>query len=319
MIRTACLATLAALAVTPALATEQQVMFATDEQTNKIDVYNISGGLVTSFGDASLNTPQGIAQGAGGVIYVGGNQGYIEKYSNTGAYLGEFVNPSGSSTQVVGIATDSSGDVYATSGRNIYKYNSAGTLLDTYAASPSNVNGLFGIGLDSSGHVYVTADGPGGDKLYELNSSLGLITTVPVPTPTRGPYSVAISSDGYAYVTDDNYGITYKINLTTDAGTAFSAGSSAYAVAIDSAGLYAPSTDVFFSGFPGMVESTSSGTVISTITTPGDDRPYSLAFGELGSPPTPEPGSMALLLGSGAVGAGALLRRRRALTLRSTK
>ncbi len=310
----------AALAVSftalPALADEQQVLFAADTSTYKIDLYNISGSLVTSFGDASLNLPQGIAQGAGGVIYVGGNQGYVEKYSSTGAYLGVFANPNNSSA-IQGVATDSSGNVYVTNGRSVYKYNSAGTLLHSYN-EPGTVNNLIGVGLNNSGDVFATGDGPAGFKLYEFNSSLNPIGSFVIPAPSFDPYSVALTNDGYAFTTDAAYGVSHQINLTTGIGTTFSAGSAAYAVAVDSAGLYAPSSDLFFSTFPGIVETDESGNVINTFNLNGN-RPMSIAFGYYGTPKAPEPGALALLLGAGATGACALLRRRRTMKLRSVK
>ena len=301
-----------ALTALPALGDVQQVMFGADINANQIDVFNVSGQLVTTFGDASLNTPQGIAQGAGGVIYVGGNQGYVEKYSSTGLYLGDFANPN-NSTQITGVAADSSGDVYVTSGRNIYEYNSAGTLTNSYSESGS-VNQLVGVGLNNAGDVFATSTSAGGVyTLFEFNSSLNPISSYNIPAPSWYPYTVALTNDGYAFTTDDAYGVSNEINLTTGAGTTFGAGSAAVAVAVDNAGLYAPGNDLFFSTFPGIVETTESGTVIETIDL-SNNRPQSLAFGYYDTPATPEPGNWAMLTGltvAGSVFAHRRLVRRR--------
>ena len=109
------------------------------------------------------------------------------------------------------IATDSSGNVWMTSGNNVIKLNSSGVIIGTYAVG----SGPKGIAIDSSGNVWVA--NPGSNSINEIvNATQG-------PQFFPFPYAPSISlnfSDGQAALNwSESIGATgYNVYTSTTSG-----------------------------------------------------------------------------------------------------
>jgi hypothetical protein len=106
-----------------------------------------------------------IAVGPGGILYVN-DGGRVQKFDNTGAFLGEVSLPGISSEQ---LEVDSSGDIYGVASPEIRKYDPSGTLIDATTSSF-----VTAITLDSSGSLYAAAQGNGRPGISRYDSSLDL-------------------------------------------------------------------------------------------------------------------------------------------------
>jgi tripartite motif-containing protein 71 len=85
----------------------------------------------------------------------------IQKFSSTGTFLtkwGSQGNANGQFNSLLGLAADSSGNVYVADYMRIQKFSTTGTFLTKWG-SQGNANGQFnsllGLAVDSSGNVYV--------------------------------------------------------------------------------------------------------------------------------------------------------------------
>jgi tripartite motif-containing protein 71 len=126
----------------------------------------------------------------------------ITTWGTTGANAGQFNNP-------IGIAVDSSGNVYVadTENNRVQKFTSNGTLITKWGAPGPNAgqfNNPIGIAVDSSGNVYV-ADTEN-NRVQKFTSNGTLITKWGAPGPNAGqfnnPTALTVDSSGNVYVID---------------------------------------------------------------------------------------------------------------------
>src|SRR5664280_2145175 len=121
---------------------------------------------------------------------------YVTQWGSLGTGNGQFSGP-------IGVATDSSGNVYVTDGGNnrIEKFNSSGTYLTQWGSAGTG-NGQFSdpfdVAIDSSGNVYVTDSQ--NNRIEKFDSS-GTYLTQWGSAGTgngqfNGPTGVAVGSSG---------------------------------------------------------------------------------------------------------------------------
>jgi len=141
---------------------------------------------------------------------------FLLAWGSAGSGNGQFSLP-------IGVAVDSSGNVYVTDGRNtnVQKFTSTGTYITQWGSAGSG-NGQFigpqGIAVDSSGNVYVADNG---NYRVEKFTSTGTYIAEwgslgTSPGQFSDPLGVAVDSSGNVYVTD---GSNRNVQKFTSTGT----------------------------------------------------------------------------------------------------
>jgi len=273
---------------------------------------------------SQFDSPWGVAVDSAGNVYVTDqNNDRVEKFTSTGAYVtawgcttaasgcssgsgpGEFHRP-------LGIAVDSSGNVYVTDYTNnrVEKFTSTGHYITAWgcatagtgcpgSSTPGELNEPYGLAVDSSGNVYV-ADFSN-SRVEKFTSTGTFIATIASsgsgPGNVDGPVGVAVDSGGNVYVADDGNNRIEKLTSTgayltawgcTDAGDGCPGGSGPgefnypQSVAVDSAG------NVYAADYGGnrVEKFTSTGTYVTAwgCATAGTGCPGSSTPGELNEP-----------------------------------
>jgi DNA-binding beta-propeller fold protein YncE len=131
-------------------------LYAANGDGNSVKKFGPTGTDLGIFATAGVDKPRGIAFDASGNLYVSNVtsdfvNGYVEKFSATGADLGRFAlvdNPNG-------LAFDNHGNLYVANynNNNILKFSPTGTALGIFASS--SLSQPNGIAFDSSGNLYV--------------------------------------------------------------------------------------------------------------------------------------------------------------------
>ena len=200
-----------------------------------------TGGSVNATGtSASFSHPEGVAVDASGNVYVADTSNDIIRKISAGANVSTFagitgapghangIGTSASFDSPVGIAVDSSGNVYVADSANddIREISTTGvviTLAGTGSTGFSNGTGIAasfdnptGVAVDASGNVYV-AD--------QTNDSIRKISSGAIVTTLAGSGSTgSANGTGAAASFDNPTGVAAGV-VTTLAGTAGSAGS----------------------------------------------------------------------------------------------
>jgi streptogramin lyase len=165
-----------------------------------------------------FQTPEGIAGGAGGAVYVADSlNDRIQKFDADGNFLTTWglygTAGNGRFSRPAGVATDFAGNVYvADSGNNrIQKFDSSGVFLakfGSFGAGNGQFNGPYGVATDATGNVYV-AD-TGNNRIQKFDSSGAFLfkwgTLGSGNSQFNSPTDLAIDGLGDVYVTDSfNY------------------------------------------------------------------------------------------------------------------
>ena len=181
-------------------------------------VYETQWGS-TGTDPGQFQTPEGVAVGAGGVVYVADSlNDRIQKFDADGVFLttwglygtagnGRFSRPSG-------VATDFAGNVYVadTGNHRIQKFDSNGVFLTKFGSfgnGNGQFNGPYGVATDATGNVYV-AD-TGNNRIQKFDSSGSFLFKWGTPgsgtSQFNSPTDVAVDGSD-VYVTDSfNYRI----------------------------------------------------------------------------------------------------------------
>jgi DNA-binding beta-propeller fold protein YncE len=159
-------------------------------------------------GDGQFQTPQGVAIGGSGNVYVvDGDNHRISVFTPNGAFLRQWSTvciPNGGCPQTSSIAVDAYDNVYVgTQGNStIYKYTSNGALLTQWPATPPAHQGVlsFGLLVDGAGNVYTTIRLlPSGAGLVRIFTESGSYVS---EWPAGDPDGLALDSQGNVYVVE---------------------------------------------------------------------------------------------------------------------
>jgi streptogramin lyase len=161
-------------------------VYVTEDLNNRIQKFTNAGTYVTQWpiqgsgsGGAGATGALCLATDPVGNVYVGVDGTHIEKYTSTGTFLtqwGSFGTGAGQFRDLEGLATDASGNVYATDSFNstVQKFTSTGTYLSQL---PPFGGAPFGVATDASGNIYVADIGNSCIKKYGPGTTAASATT----------------------------------------------------------------------------------------------------------------------------------------------
>jgi hypothetical protein len=178
-------------------------------------------------GDGQFGFPMGVAVGAGGNIYVGGQQDRVQVFTNNGTFLmkwGTFGTGDGQFNRVQALAVDGSGNVFVADNQNhrIQVFTSNGTFVTKWGSFGSG-DGQFTypntVAVSQTGEVYVTETGV--NQRVQVFTSTGTFLR---KWGSRGngegqfnqPSGVVVDADGSVYVADQ---VNHRIQVFTSDGT----------------------------------------------------------------------------------------------------
>ncbi len=282
-------------------------LFAVDSNHSNIDVFDATHTLISTLHDGTNGNLEGLAVSSTGTVYVGGTSGKVDYFNASGVLQGS-IHQFGS--EVTGIATDKSGNVYVATSDSIHKLNSSGTIIATYTSTVPGILEMYGVTVDKNGTVWGVSQTQGGATVYKLNSSLGVIQTHFLAGGWATANSIAVDNNGNLVIADRDIGRIHTVNTTTWSDT-FYGSTTGLSVAIDNNGVFGPLGALYVGQGAIRQVNESNGAVLDTLNTPGQNID-AMAFGKFQAPGVPEPGSVALLMCSGAIGTSLMLRRRRA-------
>ncbi len=186
--------TLAAGLLLTAVVARADHFFVANFGVNSITKYNASGNG-SSFTNAFVNGPNGIALDVGGNLYVTTNQNTIEKFAPDGTDLGVFASTG--LNNALGLAFDRAGNLYAANfaGNTVEKFAPDGTDLGVFAS----VIRATGIAFDAAGNLYVANFGNTIERFSPSGAALGSFAT----TGLNNPEGLAFDSLGKLYVANN--------------------------------------------------------------------------------------------------------------------
>lgn len=133
-------------------------------------------------GNGQFNDPADVAIDASGNIWVvdqGNNR--VQKFSNSGSYLGQFGSTGGGNGQFNGprnIAFDGSGNIWVSdySSGSVEEFNSGGTYVSRFNNGGSEIGNVYGVAVDPSANIWVVDHG--GEYVYEFNACGTLLSKI---------------------------------------------------------------------------------------------------------------------------------------------
>jgi DNA-binding beta-propeller fold protein YncE len=172
-------------------------------------------------GDGQFQTPQGVAIGGSGNVYVvDGDNHRISVFAPSGTFLRQWSTPCGPDTTVVcaqtsSIAVDAYDNVYVGSqgAGAIYQYTSNGALVTQWpASSPIHPGALtFGLLVDGAGNVYATIQTLNIGRVRVFTASGAFISEWPAGPQPDG---LAMDSQGNVYVVEKSGDEVWKFTNT---------------------------------------------------------------------------------------------------------
>ncbi len=182
----------------------QENVYTSDEQLNRITVFDKAGTFASKWGtagsgDGQLSAPSGIAFDADENLFVVDSQNHrVQKFSKDGKFLakfGELGSGDGQFELPWGICLDNKGDVYVADWKNdrVQKFSPGGQFLAKFEAASSGVGDLHrpsGVAVDSEGDVYVTDWGNHRVQIYGPDTAFvtTLVGDAQEPSPWTQTY-----------------------------------------------------------------------------------------------------------------------------------
>ena len=182
---------------------------------------NVTPSATISGGNTGLMSPIGIAEHAGGDIYVADSVAVSVLVFSAGSNgnISPAATISGAKTGLekpLGIALDSSLNIYVTNSGpsvTVYSDGSSGNVspIATIEGDKTDLDGPIGVTLDSDNKIYVVDEASSSVTIYPaLGDSTGTLNEAPSAaistTMTTGlthPQEIALDSNGNIYVADD--------------------------------------------------------------------------------------------------------------------
>lgn len=190
------------------------MIYAADFGNARIQILRADGGYVGEWGGVApidnLQSPQHVAVGPDGSIYVSDLAGTITRYSASGDFLkrislGDHFVPQG-------LAFGSTGNLYIMalfdySGGRLQRYSADLSLLGTIGFDLGDRDhsgpGSYGVAVDAADNIYVADDEL--DRVVKFNNTGQIIEEFPMSpgeTGTKRPYGVAVRDNGEFLVSD---------------------------------------------------------------------------------------------------------------------
>jgi len=190
------------------------MIYAADFGNARIQILQSDGGYVGEWGGVApidnFQSPQHVAVGPDGTIYVSNLAGTIARYSATGdllkrVSLGENYVPQG-------MAFGSLGNLYVMtlfnfSGGRLKRYSADLSLLNTFGVDFGDRDqsgpGSYGVDVDGANQIYVADDES--DRVVKFNNAGQFVQEFPIApgeTGTKRPFGIAVRDNGGFLVTD---------------------------------------------------------------------------------------------------------------------
>ena len=194
-------------------------LYISDEQTNRVTIWNTNGDFQASWGtygsgDGQVDRPAGIAFDPDDNIYLTDAMNHrVQKFTKDGKYLGkwgEFGSGEGQLNMPWGISVDEEGDVYIADWRNdrIQKFSGDGNFIFGIGRSGSGAgefNRPANVEVDKDGDIYVADRGNNRVQLFNADghyieefrgdatlSKIARVTLMANPRPLRLRQMVAV-------------------------------------------------------------------------------------------------------------------------------
>jgi DNA-binding beta-propeller fold protein YncE len=174
------------------------------ETIEKFDTNGVASVFAADDGSGTiLNGPEGLAFDAAGNLYVANDNNFIEKFSASGAALGNFGDSSFLNSPV-GVAFDTAGNLYVANGQpagfnpTIAKFDLAGT--GSIFASGGGLDVPEFLAFDTNGNLYVSDSGVSNNIVKIDTSGHG---SVLIDSGLNEPLGLAFDSAEHLYVANN--------------------------------------------------------------------------------------------------------------------
>ncbi len=224
-------------------------IYVAEKGNKRVQKFDSSGNYITKWGSSGtgngqFTNPTGIALDSSNNVYVSdtGNSGSsgnkrIQKFTNSGVYTsqwGSYGTGNGQFTYAVGVAIDSSNNVYVAdqappSNSRVQKFNTSGTYqsqFNTITLPEDSISGIAELGTDSLGNIYAPDSNNNRIQKFDKNGVhlMHWGTTGAGDGQFDYPNSVTVDSNDYIYVNETNNNRIQKFdsngNFITKWGTA---------------------------------------------------------------------------------------------------
>ncbi len=157
----------------------------------------------------------GVAHAAGApfLYLANGGAGQVQTYDASGALVSSTAG--GQLFGAKGIVADGNGNVYTTSGNDIFKINpTTGAFITPtgsrtpFATDPNNDGEIYGLALDANNNLYFSSETTG--RVYKVTpnaaGTAGTVNATPFATGVGSPGALTFDSAGNLYVGDQGIG-----------------------------------------------------------------------------------------------------------------